>query len=69
MSTRLFKRLGEWTLLPDDALAAQLSHATGIRSLFRNLEERLIVLQRGTLDPSGASTLAAVRQQPVLIIG
>jgi len=29
MSTRLFKRLGEWTLLADEALAAQLSEVTG----------------------------------------
>jgi ATP-dependent helicase/nuclease subunit A len=29
MSTRLFKRLGEWTLMPDDELARQLAEVTG----------------------------------------
>ena len=29
MSARLFKRLGEWTLLPDEALATQLKDVTG----------------------------------------
>ncbi|MDZ4866289.1 MAG: double-strand break repair helicase AddA [Alphaproteobacteria bacterium] len=29
MSTRLFKRLGQWTLLPDEALAKQLTDVTG----------------------------------------
>ena len=31
MSTRLFKRLGEWTLLPDEKLAADLLEITGER--------------------------------------
>jgi ATP-dependent helicase/nuclease subunit A len=30
MSTRLFKRLGEWTLIPDAALAADLKVLTGV---------------------------------------
>lgn len=29
MSTRLFKRLGAWTLIPDDTLAAELEELTG----------------------------------------
>lgn len=53
---------------PTDDLAAQLAHRSGIMSIFRNLEERLIVLRRGALDRSAPATIAAVRRQPVLIV-
>lgn len=49
-------------------LAAQLSHPAGIRSTFRDFHERLIVLRRGSLDRSVPSTIASIRQEPVLII-
>ncbi len=35
---------------------------------FRHLQERLIVMSRGAFDPTVASTIAAVRQVPVLVI-
>ncbi len=35
---------------------------------FRHLQERLIVMNRGTFDPSVASAIAAVRQVPVLVV-
>ena len=36
---------------------------------FRHLQERLVVVSRGDFDPSVASTIAAARQVPVLVIG
>lgn len=35
---------------------------------FRHLQERLIVMSRGVFDPTVASTIATVRQVPVLVV-
>jgi hypothetical protein len=56
------------TRQPVPDLAAQLSHPAGIRSAFRGVHERLIVMRRGVLDRSVPSTIASTRQEPVLII-
>jgi hypothetical protein len=47
----------------------QLSHASGIKSVFRQLHERLVVTTRGTLSDASPSMIASVRHDPVLIIG
>ena len=36
---------------------------------FRHLQERLVVMSRGDFNPGVASTIAAARQVPVLVIG
>ena len=48
------------SVFPDPGACAQA---------FRHLQERLVVLSRGDFDPGVASTIAAARQVPVLVIG
>ena len=48
------------SVFPDPGACAQA---------FRHLQERLVVMSRGDFDPGVASTIAAARQVPVLVIG
>jgi hypothetical protein len=45
-----------------------LANPTLLHYAFRNLQERLIVIDRGTFDESVASTVASSRRVPVLLI-
>lgn len=53
MSTRLFKRLGEWTLLPDDALAAQLAAVTGEVATAETMERARRLFAEALESPGG----------------
>lgn len=53
MSTRLFKRLGEWTLLPDEALAAQLLEVTGEVAAPDQLERARRLFAQALESPGG----------------
>lgn len=53
MSTRLFKRLGEWTLLPDDALAAQLREVTAEEPTPEMLERARRLFAEALESPGG----------------
>ena len=48
------------SVFPDPGTCAQA---------FRHLQERLVVMSRGDFNPGVASTIAAARQVPVLVIG
>jgi hypothetical protein len=56
-------------VLPASIAKAQLSEDAGIRSAFRDLQERLVVLRRGAFDESVPWRIASVRRNPVLIVG
>ena len=53
MSTRLFKRLGEWTLLPDDALAAQLTDVNGEQPSRQDMERARRLFADALESPGG----------------
>jgi ATP-dependent helicase/nuclease subunit A len=53
MSTRLFKRLGAWTLLPDDILAAQLEEVTGDVATPDTLERARRLFAEALESPGG----------------
>jgi ATP-dependent helicase/nuclease subunit A len=53
MSTRLFKRLGEWTLLPDEALAKQLAEVTGEAATSATMERARRLFAEALESPGG----------------
>jgi ATP-dependent helicase/nuclease subunit A len=53
MSTRLFKRLGAWTLLPDEVLAAQLEEVTGEVATADMLERARRLFAEALESPGG----------------
>lgn len=65
------RKLAGETGLQEEQIAAARSafpDPVACAQAFRHLQERLVVMSRGAFDPAVASTVAAARQVPVLVI-